>query len=267
MLTFGTSNPMTQKSLCALGFVLGAGLLSAPATATQFVLTYTGTVHAADSLTSAGGPDLITSDTPFTFTALFDNATPNIVAPLPRPGPGNGFVAYVPSQADFTIGGIQYALTGLGNGAGPTIAILDRSNIFNPNRYGIGLIVNPLADGAGFIGDFLSASPDFSVGALSSTTFQNFAGAGFSAGIGCGPDPALCTFQPLSLTSGGQSYGLQFAGTLGAVDGGVSYNGGTATASLRAVPEPATWAMMLVGFGAVGYRMRRRTRVLALLAA
>ena len=27
------------------------------------------------------------------------------------------------------------------------------------------------------------------------------------------------------------------------------------------VPEPATWAMMLIGFGAVGYRMRRKRRV------
>ena len=29
--------------------------------------------------------------------------------------------------------------------------------------------------------------------------------------------------------------------------------------SATSVPEPATWAMMLVGFGAVGYGMRRRT--------
>jgi hypothetical protein len=29
-----------------------------------------------------------------------------------------------------------------------------------------------------------------------------------------------------------------------------------------AVPEPATWAMMLIGFGAVGYTMRRRRRTI-----
>jgi hypothetical protein len=30
------------------------------------------------------------------------------------------------------------------------------------------------------------------------------------------------------------------------------------TVSMSAIPEPTTWAMMLVGFGAVGYSMRRR---------
>ena len=34
-----------------------------------------------------------------------------------------------------------------------------------------------------------------------------------------------------------------------------------------AVPEPATWAMMLVGFGAAGYSLRRRRRATALQAA
>ena len=35
----------------------------------------------------------------------------------------------------------------------------------------------------------------------------------------------------------------------------------TPKAVAPAVPEPATWALMIAGFGAVGYAMRRRTRV------
>ena len=37
--------------------------------------------------------------------------------------------------------------------------------------------------------------------------------------------------------------------------------------AINAVPEPATWAMMLLGFGAVGFAMRRRRQpVMAQLA-
>jgi hypothetical protein len=35
------------------------------------------------------------------------------------------------------------------------------------------------------------------------------------------------------------------------------------TATAGAVPEPATWAMMLVGFGALGMVMRRRSQPVA----
>ena len=34
-----------------------------------------------------------------------------------------------------------------------------------------------------------------------------------------------------------------------------------AAITASAVPEPATWAMMIVGFGAVGYSLRRQRKV------
>jgi len=54
----------------------------------------------------------------------------------------------------------------------------------------------------------------------------------------------------------GQSYTLAFKGT---------YSGDTTSfidaVSMNAVPEPATWAMMIVGMGGIGASMRRRPRV------
>jgi hypothetical protein len=42
------------------------------------------------------------------------------------------------------------------------------------------------------------------------------------------------------------------------VGGTAQYNGSVALTAASAVPEPATWAMMLFGFGAIGYSMRSR---------
>jgi len=42
---------------------------------------------------------------------------------------------------------------------------------------------------------------------------------------------------------------------------------GTITITDHGVPEPATWAMMLVGFGAIGWQLRRRRSSLAFAQA
>ena len=42
-----------------------------------------------------------------------------------------------------------------------------------------------------------------------------------------------------------------------------AYSGTLTFASQSAVPEPATWALMLIGFGAVGFSVRRRRPHLA----
>jgi hypothetical protein len=38
----------------------------------------------------------------------------------------------------------------------------------------------------------------------------------------------------------------------------VNGSGSAVGSAVPAVPEPATWAMMLLGFGAIGFSMRRR---------
>ena len=50
------------------------------------------------------------------------------------------------------------------------------------------------------------------------------------------------------------TYALHIQGTRGEAS---SFGG---SISFGAIPEPATWGMMLLGFGAVGYAMRRRRR-------
>ena len=44
----------------------------------------------------------------------------------------------------------------------------------------------------------------------------------------------------------------------GTTFGDASYSGTLSFGATAAVPEPATWALMLMGFGAVGFSMRRR---------
>jgi hypothetical protein len=57
--------------------------------------------------------------------------------------------------------------------------------------------------------------------------------------------------------------GLAIAGVAnitvhGTSNGNGVYGGTYSFAPSSAVPEPATWAMMLIGFGGIGYSMRRR---------
>jgi hypothetical protein len=73
------------------------------------------------------------------------------------------------------------------------------------------------------------------------------------------------TAQNFTLGNGQNFFGIQATG--GDVISSISFNAnGLGVADLRqvrvggvnAVPEPGTWAMMLLGFGAIGYSMRRR---------
>lgn len=79
-------------------------------------------------------------------------------------------------------------------------------------------------------------------------------------------DPKPETWAILSsilLTGGGATHTIEVGGNLNSANG--SYVGNFNLQA--AVPEPATWAMMLLGFGAMGISMRsRRKLVLAQIA-
>jgi hypothetical protein len=57
-----------------------------------------------------------------------------------------------------------------------------------------------------------------------------------------------------TLVAGGNNT-IAISGTTG---GNAAFSGTISFASAAAVPEPGTWLMMLLGFGAMGYSMRRR---------
>ena len=66
-------------------------------------------------------------------------------------------------------------------------------------------------------------------------------------------------FRGISATTPNSIYGLRFGGSYILVTG-------TATGVVpppSGVPEPATWAMMMLGFGAMGFALRRRQKVSA----
>ena len=73
-------------------------------------------------------------------------------------------------------------------------------------------------------------------------------------------------FLGLRVTAAGQSfYGFLYSTNAQVNSYGfesVANTGITATTTIpAAVPEPGTWAMMILGFGAIGYVMRRKTVV------
>ena len=87
--------------------------------------------------------------------------------------------------------------------------------------------------------------------------------------------PAYVTFAGLSFTTDLGvdfnlfNYGDGTYGLLNSAENTVGYPDprDIVTANVAAVPEPATWALMLIGFGAVGLQMRRKRQPAQLMQA
>ncbi len=73
---------------------------------------------------------------------------------------------------------------------------------------------------------------------------------------------SLASLTSRSVNIGGNAYNVFFSSDI--VDGdGDTANVGAVAHPVTVVPEPATWALMILGFGAVGAAMRRRGTALA----
>ena len=131
---------------------------------------------------------------------------------------------------DFSIGGVS---VGGGNTTGANILLTNLMTNQSVNY-------NPL-----FIGNDNTTTANGDIQNSARLTFGFLSGVGFNANTNN-------TYR-IDLTAGGNTV-TSFAQI------------GTG-AAVAAVPEPATWAMMLIGFGAMGVALRRRRRTQGLLQA
>jgi hypothetical protein len=231
---------------------------SAGAQAAPFELIYNGAFNTQDALNLASQTSLtyFTQFTPFTIHAFFDTSSPNLApSSPPAPPPFAGFRAYAPSSITIDIGTQTYSIETITTNptAGVTVAIFD-NNSFTPGRYAIGILQQPPQDGAGIIGDFSGASPDFTADALMSTTFTGYNGVGYGSGVCLQGTGGACQVNAITPFVLHDSINQTFALTLGNYDevypGGSDPVSGGMTgplnqAQLVATPEPGT-------FGAVG---------------
>jgi hypothetical protein len=79
----------------------------------------------------------------------------------------------------------------------------------------------------------------------------------FSDGCAGDPNGQYCNWTPLGVTFAGTAMSVDFGGTANFI---VFDDITLGSATPGSVPEPGTWAMMLLGFGGIGLSMRRRRK-------
>lgn len=176
-----------QRTFYTVGVALAFTLAANHVQGASFELIYNGSFNNQDALNPASqsAPSYFTGATPFTIRAFFDTASPNLApASPPAPLPFAGFRAYSPSLLTIDVENQTdtFDTFTTNPAAGATVAIFDLKS-FTPGRYAVGILQQPPQDGAGIIGDFSGASPDFTANALVATTFTGYNGVGYSSGV------------------------------------------------------------------------------------
>jgi len=126
-----------------------------------------------------------------------------------------------------------------------------------------GTLLTSTTVGAGTTGSLISGFRFASITPVTITPGTYNIGALF---LGCndpnffGGDGALSTISGLTFVSGAYASGATLSNPVNPFGAAPAFIGPNFLVS-SAVPEPATWALMLLGFGMAGYAMRKRPNV------
>lgn len=146
-----------------------------------------------------------------------------------------------------------YALTFTANAPGSTVSFAGYQLPSSFSVSSIGLFLNNA--GSSIISsdgrNFTLTPAGSGSGAATSATALFFAGTTVGS---------YDTYSQVANTSAGASYTLRFNLTNSSRNQPSGFRVEASNATVGAVPEPATWAMMLVGFGMMGAAMRYRRR-------
>lgn len=220
----------SMKSLLAAA-AIGLAAWAGAADATVITITETGTIVGDDNTYGTGtefgavAADLIGLQ--FSVTYQFDTDLGDVMSDA------YGSYFYGPGTASITINGITQTVSG-----DPDYSTTQRSNLDPswgapyPAQYFS--VVQTQQIGGDFVEDYLTPSTPFASTDLTAPYYHQVGGA----------DLYQYVF--------GQIGDTHFHGSIETL----SANGGVAP-----VPEPASWALMLAGFGAIGAAMRSRRRV------
>ena len=176
----------------------------------------------------------------------------------------------VAGAAALSTASLANAAITIGATSGSNIVVGTPDNVTIPNKVGFDTTTNT----AGSVSPWFEFSNDqtgnYTFALITSTpgatvTLEQLLAGGGSSII----QTVMGSGNSLTLNTGtlmaGTTY--RFLYTFNAGTGGGTVSGNASFLQSSAVPEPATWALMLIGFGGIGFAMRRRrTPVLAQIA-